>query len=102
MFATESLIVYCLFGVFLGRVRFVIPVAIITPVIIAANDPPILIGNFANKKSFYEYVGGAFVDRLSESGVVYETKGRSYRFDKNNDKKSDIESYTEKRKRNFR
>ncbi len=56
----------------------------------------ILIGNFANKKSFYEYVGGAFVDRLSESGVVYETKGRSYRFDKNNDKKSDIESYTEK------
>ena len=39
----------------------------------------IWIGNFKNKEALLDFVGAAFIDRLNESGAVFEAKGDSYR-----------------------
>ena len=46
------------------------------------NRSAIFIGNFHNQKAFFSYVGSAFVDRLTENGVVVEVKGESFRKNK--------------------
>ena len=48
-------------------------------VIYNENKSAILVGNFKNQKSLFDYVGAAFVDRLVEIGSVCELYGESYR-----------------------